>query len=139
MTGPTPRDSRSAQQRSSKSMIRSLKFVGIPTRDQDRALAFWTEKIGLRVQTDQNMGPQRWIELRIPGADTWVVLFTPPGQENRIGTFFNGAFACDDVEATYRELLKKGVSFKGVPKQEPWGTFATFVDPDGNEFVLSGK
>ena len=77
---------------------RKLKFVGVPTRDQDRALAFWTERMGFRVATDQPMGAQRWIELSIPGADTGVVLFTPEGQEDRIGAFFNGSFGCDAVE-----------------------------------------
>ena len=72
-------------------MIKLLKFVGVPTSDQDRALAFWTEKVGFRVATDQPMGAQRWIELSIPGADTGVVLFTPEGHEDRIGTFFNGS------------------------------------------------
>ncbi len=44
-------------------MIKQLKFVSIPTRDQDAALAFWTEKMGFRVATDQPMGPgRRWIE-----------------------------------------------------------------------------
>ena len=79
-------------------MIKQVKFVGIPTRDQDRALAFWTDKMGLRVATDQPMGGQRWIELSIPGAETGVVLFTPDGHEDRVGTFFNGSFACDDVD-----------------------------------------
>ena len=68
-------------------MIKQLKFVGIPTADQDRALAFWTEKMGFRVTTDQPMGNQRWIELAIPGAQTGIVLFTPEGHEDRIGTF----------------------------------------------------
>jgi catechol 2,3-dioxygenase-like lactoylglutathione lyase family enzyme len=52
------------------SVSKQLKFVSIPTSDQDRALAFWTEKVGLRVATDQPMGGQRWIELSIPGAET---------------------------------------------------------------------
>ena len=61
-------------------MITHLKFAGIPTRDQDRALAFYTEKLGFKVLTDQPMGPtQRWIELRIAASDTRVVLFTPDG------------------------------------------------------------
>lgn len=47
------------------------------------------------------MGPgKRWIELAIPGATTRIVLFTQEGQEDRIGTFFNGSFACDDVQHT---------------------------------------
>ncbi|MBV8593778.1 MAG: VOC family protein, partial [Caulobacteraceae bacterium] len=60
-------------------MIKQLKFVGIPTRDQEKALAFWTEKMGFKVMTDQPMGAQRWIELGINGADTRWVLFTPEG------------------------------------------------------------
>jgi predicted enzyme related to lactoylglutathione lyase len=120
-------------------MIRQVKFVGIPTRDQERALKFWTEQIGFKVQTDQPMGPQRWIELQVPGAQTRVVLFTPEGHEDRVGTFFNGAFGCDDVDDIYSKLLEKGVEFEGPPAKQPWGTFAKFRDPDGNTFVLSSQ
>jgi predicted enzyme related to lactoylglutathione lyase len=120
-------------------MIKQLKFAGIPTRDQDRALAFWTEKVGFRVATDQPMGNQRWIELTIPGAETRIVLFTPDGHEERVGTYFNGAFGCQDVDYTYRQLSEKGVEFEGPPQKQPWGTFAKFKDPDGNLFVLSNS
>ena len=120
-------------------MIKMLKFVGVPTSDQGRALAFWTEKVGFRVATDQPMGAQRWIELSIPGADTGVVLFTPEGHENRIGTFFNGSFGCDDVNYTYAKMSEKGVEFEGPPQKQPWGTFAKFKDPDGNSFVLASR
>ena len=119
-------------------MITHLKFVGIPTRDQDVALAFYTEKLGFKVVTDQPMGPkQRWIELRVGNSDSRVVLFTPDGHEDRIGTQFNGAFACDNVDATYAELSARGVEFTSPPTKQPWGTFAIFKDPDGNQFVMS--
>ena len=63
-------------------MLKHVKFVGIPVADQDAALKFWTEKMGLRVATDQPMGPgKRWIELAIPGAQTGITLFTPEGHE----------------------------------------------------------
>lgn len=120
-------------------MITHIKFVGIPTRDQDRALAFWTEKMGFRVMTDSPMGPQRWIELGIANSPTGLVLFTPEGHEDRIGQFHNGSFACDDVEATYRQLSERGVEFEDAPKKQPWGTFAIFKDPDGNRFVLGSR
>lgn len=121
-------------------MIKCIKFASIPVSDQDRALDFFTNKLGFAIQTDQPMGPDaRWIELRIPGADTRIVLFTPPGQEDRIGTPSNLAFASDDVGATYSELLSRGVEFDGPPETQPWGTFATFRDPDGNQFVISSK
>ena len=121
-------------------MIKYVKFVAIPTGDQDRALEFWTEKIGFKVNTDQPMGPgKRWIELKIPGADTMVVLFTQDGQEDRVGTFFNGSFACDDVDYTYEQMKGRGVEFAEAPKKQPWGAYATFKDPDGNTFVLSSR
>ena len=119
-------------------MITHIKFVSIPTRDQDRALAFWTEKIGCKVVTDQPFDDsQRWIELRIGTSDTRLVLFTPEGQEARIGSAFNGALACDDVSATHRQLDERGVEFVTRPTKTPWGSYAVFKDPDGNQFVLS--
>ncbi|MCY3546880.1 MAG: VOC family protein [Gemmatimonadetes bacterium] len=87
----------------------------------------------------QPLGDQRWIELRIPGADTRLVLYTPPGQEDRVGTPSNVVFASDDVQATFRELAGRGVKFVAEPEEQPWGTFATFSDPDGNEFVISSR
>lgn len=120
-------------------MLKAVKFVGIPVRDQDRALAFYTGPLGMKVVTDQPMGAQRWIELRIGTAETRVVLFTPDGHEDRIGTFFNGAFATDDVQATYDELVARGVTFRGPPEEQPWGTFAMFSDSEGNQFVLSSS
>lgn len=121
-------------------MITHLKFAGIPTSDQDRALTFYTEKLGFKVLTDQPMGPgQRWIELRVANSETRVVLFTPDGQADRVGTHFNGAFACDNVEKTYEELSARGVEFVGPPQKQPWGTFAVFKDPDGNQFVMSSR
>lgn len=121
-------------------MITQLKFAGIPVSDQERALAFYTEQLGFEVATDQPMGPgKRWIELRIGRSGTRVVLFTPDGHEDRVGSFFNGAFACDDVEATYRQMSARGVEFVRPPKTEPWGASAIFRDPDGNTFVLSSS
>jgi len=121
-------------------MITMVKFVGIPVSDQDRALRFYNEQLGFEIATDQPMGPgQRWIELRIAHSQTRVVLFTPDGHEDRIGTFFNGSLACDNVEATYRQLSARGVEFVEPPTSQPWGTFAKLRDPDGNTFVLSSS
>ncbi len=118
-------------------MIRQIKFVSIPVKDQNRALDFYTEKLGFTIITDQPFdGKQRWIELRIPKAETRVVLFTPPGQEDRAGTFSGISYATDDVEQSYAELKARGVKFKGPPQKQPWGTFVIFEDSEGNEFVL---
>jgi catechol 2,3-dioxygenase-like lactoylglutathione lyase family enzyme len=120
-------------------MIRGIKFASIPVTDQDCALAFYTEKPGFRLVTDQPFNEaQRWLELGIPGADTRVVLFrstdslAPGGQ-------MNITFWADDVESTARELKTKGVEFVMEPRRESWGTAAAFKDPDGNTFILSSR
>lgn len=121
-------------------MIRGIKFVSIPVRDQDTALAFYTEALGFKVVTDQPFTPtQRWIELLIPGADSGIVLFLPEGQEDRIGSFQNISFWCDDVFATSAILKSKGVQFRQDPRTESWGSAAIFADPEGNQFVLSSR
>jgi len=120
-------------------MFKRIKFVGIPVRDQDRALAFWKDVMGFQLVTDQPMGGgQRWIELGIPGADTRVVLFrTDEGPKP--GGSMNIVFWTDDVESTARDLEQKGVEFTVKPQKESWGTFAIFKDVDENKFVLGTK
>jgi len=121
-------------------MIRKIKFVGIPVRNQDVSLKFYTEKLGFKVATDQPFGEnQRWIELLIPGAESGLSLFTPKGHEDRIGGFQSISFWCDDVFATAKVLKSKGVEFAADPRAESWGNMAIFKDPDGNQFVLSSK
>ena len=118
-------------------MITQIKLVSIPVRDQNRALDFYTEKLGFTIITDQPFdAKQRWIELRIPQAETRVALFTPEGHENRIGGFTNISFATDDVDKTYVALKARGVKFRSPPEKQPWGTFAMFEDSEGNQFVL---
>jgi catechol 2,3-dioxygenase-like lactoylglutathione lyase family enzyme len=121
-------------------MIRGIKFVGIPVRDQDAALKFYTEKLGCKVATDQPFTEkQRWIELLIPGADSGLALFTPEGHEKRIGEFQSVSFWCDDVFATAKVLKSKGVQFAVEPKTEARGSSAIFKDADDNKFVLSSR
>ena len=121
-------------------MIKGVKFVSVPVTDQDRALAFYTQKLGFRVLTDQPFdGKQRWIELSITGAETAVVLFTPEAHESHIGTFSHATFYCDDAQKTYEALSARGVEFSGPPQKQPWGTYAMFKDSEGNRFVVSSE
>lgn len=121
-------------------MIRGIKFVDIPVRNQDVSLKFYTEALGMKVATDQPFSAtQRWIELLIPGAETGLALFTPEGHEKRIGEFQAISFWCDDVFATTKALKSKGVTFSEDPRNESWGSMAIFQDPDGNKFVLSSR
>ena len=119
-------------------IIKQIKFVSVPVTDQDRALDFYTEKLGFTVITDQPFDDkQRWIELRVPKAETRVVLFTTDEDKGRIGTFMNVSYTCDDLQKTYEELKGRGVEFEQPPKKEPWGSYATFKDSEGNSFALS--
>ncbi len=119
-------------------MIKGIKFASVPVRDQDRALAFYTGKLGFAVATDQRFDDtQRWIELGIPRADTKIVLFTASAHEHLIGRPMNITFVADDVVATAAELKARGVEFVQEPQKADWGTAAVFRDQDGNVFALS--
>ena len=121
-------------------MIRGVKFVSIPVADQDRALAFYTEKLGFKIVTDAPFSDeQRWIELGIGGTDTHVVLFTMDEHRDRIGTAAHVTFWSANVKKTYDELKAKGVAFDAEPQSADWGSFAIFRDSEGNQFVLSSK
>lgn len=121
-------------------MIKGIKFASVPVRDQDAAIEHYTLRLGFEVVTDKPFSDtQRWIELRIPGAETRLVLFTPKDHEDRIGSFTGISLVVDDVERTYRELSEPGVEFTGSPKIEQWGSSAIMKDPDGNSFVLSSR
>ncbi len=119
-------------------MISHVKHVSIPVKDQDRALKFYTDKLGFKVTTDVDFGQsQRWIVLDAPEGQTQVVLFTMEGHEDRIGDFQNIVFASKDVNKSYAELKAKGVEFTTPPTEEDWGTYVMFQDSEGNTFVLS--
>ena len=122
-------------------MIKGIKFINMPVADQKRALAFYTEKLGFTIATNQPMGDgdQRWIELKIPGAETRLCLFTPPGHEDRVGSFAPLSLWADDVVGTYETLLARGVEFLAPPKQEPWGTSVIFKDSEGNRIHLGSR
>lgn len=118
-------------------MISSVAKVGVYVRDQQRALEFFRDVLGFELITDQPMGPDaRWIEVAPPGAETSLALWTPPGMESRIGTFSGIVFKCSDIQRTYEELRRRGVTFAQEPTDQPGGVMGTFTDPDGNLFVL---
>jgi uncharacterized glyoxalase superfamily protein PhnB len=122
-------------------VLTKVRSVGIYVSDQQRALNFYRDALGCDVVADLPMGEgdgaQRWIEVKLPGDDTKLILFTPEGQENRIGEFSNLIFHCDDMERTYEELSGRGVEFPTPPEKASWGQWwAVFQDPDGNKYGL---
>ena len=125
--------------------------------DQEVALKFWTEKVGMEVREDvsfpEEMGPVRWLTVGPPGQDEIsLVLMAVPGQPvmdeaTRIqvleltakgfaGTVF---LLTDDAAASYKELTERGVEFTEPPTEMPYGIDSGFRDPSGNSIRLTQR
>lgn len=120
-----------------------LKWIGVATvqvSDQDKALDFYVHKLGFELVTDQPLGESmRWVQVRLPGAQTSVVLAKGYGTsfEDAVGKFTGMVFYTDDIQATFKELSARGVTFTEAPQMQPWGQLqAQFEDQDGNGYVL---
>jgi catechol 2,3-dioxygenase-like lactoylglutathione lyase family enzyme len=123
-------------------MITKVKIVSITVQDQQKAVEFYTEKLGFTLINDQPMGDDsgtRWIELSLPEGGAVINLFPPKGPDAKVGGFSNLIFTSDDVQKTYEELQARGVKFIEPPTEQHWGTYCIFADPDDNHFVLSSN
>ena len=124
-------------------MITTIATVSVFVEDQERARAFYTEKLGMELVTDAEMFPgagMRWITVAPPGSTTVISLF-PMGEQwahyrEAMGKPQAFTLHCDDINATYAELSSKGVQFLGEPQQQAWGSFVILVDSEGNQIVL---
>ena len=122
--------------------------------DQDEALAFWTDKIGMEVREDvtvAELGNFRWLTVGPPGQDDIaIVLMAIPGppmmddettaqvQELMAKGFAGTVFlTTEDCQASYEELLGRGVEFTEAPEQRPYGIDCGFRDPSGNSVRLT--
>ena len=122
--------------------------------DQDEALAFFTDKVGMEVRSDvtlPEMGNFRWLAVGPPGQeDVSIVLMAIPGQpvmdagtaeevRNLMSKGFAGTIflTTDDVQASYEELKGRGVEFTETPEERPYGIDSGFRDPSGNSIRLT--
>ncbi|HWI06497.1 MAG TPA: VOC family protein [Solirubrobacteraceae bacterium] len=122
--------------------------------DQDEALAFYTEKLGMEVRADvtlPEMGNFRWLTVGPPGQeDVSIVLMAIPGEpvlnpetageiRNLMAKGFAGTvfLTTDDCRASYEQLRARGVEFTEEPEERPYGIDAGFRDPSGNSFRLT--
>jgi catechol 2,3-dioxygenase-like lactoylglutathione lyase family enzyme len=122
--------------------------------DQDEALAFYTEKVGMEVRADvtvPELGNFRWLTVGPPGqTDVSIVLMAIPGPPvmdaetaEQVKTLMGKGFAgtvfltTDDVHASYEELKGRGVDFVEEPEERPYGIDSAFRDPSGNNFRLT--
>jgi len=137
-------------------MLKRLTNVNVWVHDQDEALAFYTEKLGMEVREDvtvPELGNFRWLTVGVPGQDdVALALMAVPGppvfdDETRaaIETLVaKGAagglfFAADDVRATFEELRAKGVEFSQEPTEQIYGIDAGFRDPSGNQMRMAQR
>jgi uncharacterized glyoxalase superfamily protein PhnB len=125
-----------------------LATVQVWVHDQEEALAFYTEKLGLEVREDvtvPEMGNFRWLSVAAPGQDTAIVLMAVPGppvfddatRSQIMELVSKGAssglfFETDDVRSVYEEWKGRGVEFQGEPAEQPYGIDVGFRDPFGN-------
>jgi catechol 2,3-dioxygenase-like lactoylglutathione lyase family enzyme len=122
--------------------------------DQDEALAFYTEKLGMEVRSDvtlPELGDFRWLTVAPPGQDDFaIVLMAIPGPPvmdaatvNEVRALMAKGFAgtvfltTDDCQASYEELSARGVEFSELPEERPYGIDAGFRDPSGNNLRLT--
>jgi catechol 2,3-dioxygenase-like lactoylglutathione lyase family enzyme len=122
--------------------------------DQDEALAFYTEKLGMEVRNDvtlAELGDFRWLTVAPPGQEDFaIVLMAIPGPpvfdeetaqqiEALMSKGASGAvfLSTDDCQASYEELKARGVEFTEAPEQRPYGIDSGFRDPSGNSIRLT--
>jgi catechol 2,3-dioxygenase-like lactoylglutathione lyase family enzyme len=122
--------------------------------DQEEALAFWTEKVGMEVRADMTLpelGDFRWLTVGPPGQeDVAIALMAIPGPpvmdaatKKRVEELMSKGFAgtvfltTDDIKAAYEELKGRGVEFTEEPSEVPYGIDSAFRDPSGNSIRLA--
>jgi predicted enzyme related to lactoylglutathione lyase len=137
-------------------MLTGLTTTQVWVHDQDEALAFYTEKLGMELREDvtvPEMGNFRWLTVGLPGQeDVGITLMAIPGPpvfdeetRNQIQELMaKGAsgglfFATDDCQATYEELKSRGVEFTQPPTEQPYGIDAGFRDQSGNHFRMAQR
>ena len=108
--------------------------ISVPVADQDRAKAFYVDKLGCTLDTDLATPQMRWVQVTPPGGGasfslvTWFEKMQPGGLRGIV-------IATADIEATRNELIGRGVEIDEIA-DEPYGRFATFEDIDGNGLIL---
>ena len=121
-------------------MIDAVATICIFVSDQDRAKAFYTEKLGFELREDAPMGPSRWIAVAPAGARTEVILYKMDGNWEHyrqvMGKSQAITFNVTDMAATHADLKAKGVRIAQEPDIQPWGTFMMILDEDGNGLLL---
>ena len=119
--------------------IAGVGTVYLAVSDQDRALAFYRDKLGFEVRTDTEFGEGfRWIEVAPAGAYTVIALVPPMREEDpQPGGQAPFGFDTPNLEAAMAEFSSRGVEFEEVRSGEsPVPPMAYFRDSYGNRILL---
>lgn len=118
-------------------MIKKIATVGIYVDDQNKALQFWTEKVGFELRNNIDMGNgMTWMEVAPQGAESCLVIYPKKLMTNFTELKPSIVFNCENIERVCADLKKNGVTFSKELSSMGWGKFASFKDEDGNEFGL---
>jgi predicted enzyme related to lactoylglutathione lyase len=126
-------------------MLKRNNISSIFVLDQDEALTFYTEVLGLEVGEDMDFGPMRWLTVRVPG-DQKTILLEKPGapahdeataeQIRALVTKGAGggwlAFTTDDVDAAFARVKESGADITQEVVTQPYGRDFALRDPFGN-------
>jgi uncharacterized glyoxalase superfamily protein PhnB len=131
-----------------------LSSAQVWVHDQDEALQFYTQKLGMEVRADvtlPEMGDFRWLAVGPANQpDFSIVLMAIPGPPimdadtaEQVKSLMAKGFAgtvfltTEDVFADYEQLKSRGVEFSETPEERPYGIDSGFRDPSGNSFRLT--
>jgi catechol 2,3-dioxygenase-like lactoylglutathione lyase family enzyme len=112
-----------------------IELVAIPVTDVDRAKSFYVDQVGFNADHDHQVSESlRFVQLTPPGSACSIVMGTgitemPPGSQRGVQV------VVADVQAAREALIDHGVKASEIDVQ-PWGSFVTFADPDGNTWAL---
>jgi catechol 2,3-dioxygenase-like lactoylglutathione lyase family enzyme len=131
-------------------MLNAITLSQIMVLDQDEALDFYVGKLGLEVNTDQDLGFMRWLTVNVPGEPGRQLLLEKPGPpamddvtaEQVRALLTKGAtggwiiFTTDDARRTHDELKAKGVDVTDEPTERSYGIDFGIRDPFGNRIRI---
>jgi predicted enzyme related to lactoylglutathione lyase len=127
-------------------MIQRLGHVTVIVRDQEEALRFYTEQLGMEKREDETMGEFRWLTVAPKHSDVAIVLQKPsaPFQDAeeiermlaRVGQGTSWVLETDDCKQDHAAMAARGVKFTSPPADMPWGVSAIFEDLYGNRYNL---
>jgi predicted enzyme related to lactoylglutathione lyase len=122
--------------------------LALVVTNQDRSLEFFTGRAGFEKKTDVTTpGGYRWVTVGLKGQELELALFevgsvTDPAQKEWAKHWSPARnppmiLRVSDCRKAYSEMRANGVDFIQEPMDQPWGTVATFKDPDGNLFSIN--